>query len=143
MVTVGAILVKPCGIVPELFPVRLRSLKRICRKLMAPSPYRGQEEAGRRLLERLLRRDEKLLVLEVVIGVLLTARICDQDIDPKVRAIVAVVGASIHPDDYEVRIFHEPFDWDLTDDREVSALIASMVQPLSGDEPSARAGFAE
>lgn len=143
MVTVGAILVKPHGTVPELFPIRLRALERICRKLMAPGLYRGQEEAGRQLLERLLRRDEKPLVLEVVIGVLLTARLCEQDIDPKVRAIVAVVGAGIDPDDYEVRIFHEPFDRDLMDAREVSALVASMMTPPDGDEPSTQAGSAE
>ncbi|GEO42145.1 hypothetical protein SAE02_62930 [Skermanella aerolata] len=143
MVSVGAILVKPHGIDSELFPIRFRTLERICRKLMAPGLYRGQEGAGRQLLERLLRRDEKPLVLEVVIGVLLTARLCDQDIDPKVRAIVAVVRAGLDPDEYEVRIFHEPFDRDLMDAEEVSALVASMMTSPDGDAPSARTGSAE
>lgn len=143
IVTVGVFLVKPHGIVSELFPIRLRALERICRKLMAPCLYRGQEEAGRQLLERLLKRDEKPLVLEVVIGVLLAARLCDQDIDPKVEAIVAVVGASIDPDDYPVKIIYAPFDRDLTDDKEVAALVASMMTSPDGDAPSAHTGSAE
>jgi hypothetical protein len=120
MITVGVILMKQHGIVPELAPMRLRALERICRKLMAPGLYRDQEKAGRQLLECLLRRDEKPLVLEVVIGVLLTARLCDQDIDPNIRAIVAVAGIGIDPDDYPVKVFHHPLDGDLTDVSELS-----------------------
>jgi hypothetical protein len=56
---------------------------------MAPGLYRNQEKDGRHLLQRLLDREEKPPVLEIIVGVLLAARLCDQDIDVKVRAIIA------------------------------------------------------
>ena len=115
LITVGVILMKKHGIVPELAPMRLRALERICHKLMAPGLYRDKEKAGRQLLERLLRQDEKPLVLEVVIGVLLTARLCDRCIDPKVRAIVVIAGVGIDSDDYPVKVFYDPLDWDIND----------------------------
>ena len=47
VVTVGAILMKPAGMVTELTPVRLRTLNGICRKLMAPGLYRDLFARGR------------------------------------------------------------------------------------------------
>ena len=128
VVTVGAILVRPAGLVTELTPVRLRTLSGICRKLMAPGLYRDQEKEGRSLLKRLLGRADKPFALEVVIGVLLAARLCDQDIDSRVRAVVAVAGIDIDPGDYPVKIFHDPFDCDFADADEFSALVATLVQ---------------
>jgi hypothetical protein len=95
VVTVGAILMRTNGIVPELTQVRLRTLEGICRKLMAPGLYRDQEKDGRLLLQRLLRRADRPSALEVIIGVLLAARLCDQDIDLRVRAIIAVVDTGL------------------------------------------------
>jgi hypothetical protein len=134
VVTVGAILMKPAGMVTELTPVRLRTLNGICRKLMAPGLYRDQEKEGRRLLKRLLGRADKPFPLEVMIGVLLAARLCDQDIEPRVRAIVAVVEIDTDPEDYPVKVFHDPFDCDFTDADAVSTLVALLVQNMEGLE---------
>jgi hypothetical protein len=125
VIHVGVILIKPEGVMPELAPVRHRTLLGICRKLMAPSLY--QEMDGRRLLQRLLGRAERPSVLEVIIGVLLTARMCDQDIDPKIRAIIAVADIGTNPEDYPVEVILEPFDYDLRNDDGVAALVASLV----------------
>jgi len=111
----------------ELTPVRHRTLLGICRKLMAPGLYRDQEMDGRRVLQRLLGRAEKPFALEVIIGVLLAARMCDQDIDPRVRAMVAVVDIGTNPEDYPVKVLEEPFDHDLQDAGGVGALVASLV----------------
>jgi hypothetical protein len=132
VVTVGAVLMKPAGMVTELAPVRLRTLEGICRKLMAPGLWRGQEDEGRRLLRRLLDRPEKPFVLEITIGVLLTARLCDQDLDPKLRAIIAVVGDGAGSGDYPVQVFHDPFHYDLRDAEQVSALVTTLVQAPAG-----------
>ena len=131
VVTVGAILIKPEGIRAELTPVRHRTLLGICRKLMAPGLYRDQEMDGRRLLQRLLRRVDKPSALEIIVGVLLTVRLCDQDIDPRVRAIIAVADIDTNPEDYPVEVIHEPFDHDLRDDDRVSELVTSIAQ-ISG-----------
>ena len=131
VVTVGAILMKPDGMVAELIPVRHRTLVGICRTLMAPGLYRDQEMDGRRLLQRLLRRADKPSALEIIVGVLLTARLCDQDIDPRVRAIIAVADIDTNPEDYPVEVIHEPFDHDLRNDDGVVALVASLV-PIPG-----------
>jgi len=128
VVTVGAILMKPEGMVAELIPVRHRTLVGICRTLMAPGLYRDQEIDGRRLLQRLLRRVDKPSALEIIVGVLLTARLCDQDIDPRVRAIIAVADIDANPEDYPVEVIHEPFDHDLRDDDRVSELVTSIAQ---------------
>jgi hypothetical protein len=131
VVTVGAILIKPEGMRAELTPVRHRTLLGICRKLMAPGLYRDQEMDGRRLLQRLLRRAERPSVLEVIIGVLLAARMCDQDIDPRVRAIIAVADTGTNPASYPIKVFEEPFEYDLRDNDGVAALVASLV-PVRG-----------
>jgi hypothetical protein len=131
MVTVGVVLMKPSGMVPELTQVRLRTLEGICRKLMAPGLYCDQEKDGRLLLQRLLRRVDKPSALEIIVGVLLTARLCDQDIDPRVRAIIAVADIDTNPEDYPVEVIHEPFDHDLRDDDRVFELVTSIVQ-ISG-----------
>ena len=131
MVTVGVVLMKPSGMVPELTQVRLRTLEGICRKLMAPSLYCDQEKDGRLLLQRLLRRADKPSALEIIVGVLLTARLCDQDIDPRVRAIIAVADIDTNPEDYPVEVIHEPFDHDLRDDDRVFELVTSIAQ-ISG-----------
>src|SRR3954465_9413695 len=131
VVTVGAILMKPDGMVAELIPVRHRTLVGICRTLMAPGLYRDQEMDGRRLLQRLLRRADKPSALEIIVGVLLTARLCDQDIDPRVRAIIAVADLDTNPEDYPVEVILEPFDCDLRDDDRVSELVTSIAQ-ISG-----------
>jgi hypothetical protein len=94
---------------------------------MAPGLYRDQEMDGRRLLQRLLRRADKPSSLEVIIGVLLAARMCDQDIDPRVRAIIAVADTGTNPQDYPVEVILEPFDYDLRNDDGVAALVASLV----------------
>ncbi len=112
---------------PELAPVRHRTLLGICRKLMAPGLYRDQEMDGRRLLQRLLRRADKPSSLEVIIGVLLTARMCDQDIDPRIRAIIAVADIGTTPEDYPVEVILEPFNYDLQEDDGVAALVARLV----------------
>jgi hypothetical protein len=62
---------------------------------------------------------------------LLTARLCDQDIDPRVRAIIAVADIDTNPEDYPVEVIHEPFDHDLRDDDRVFELVTSIVQ-ISG-----------
>jgi hypothetical protein len=127
MVTVGVVLMKPSGMVPELTQVRLRTLEGICRKLMAPGLYRDQEMDGRWVLQRLLGRAERPFALEVIIGVLLAARMCDQDIDSRIRAIIAVAEIGTNPEDYPVEVIHEPFDYDLGDDDGVAAFVASLV----------------
>ena len=131
VVTVGAILIKPEGMRAELTPVRHRTLLGICRKLMAPGLYRDQEMDGRRVLQRLLGRAEKPFALEVIIGVLLTARMCDQDIDPRIRAIIAVADIGTNPEDYPVEVILEPFNYDLREDDGVAAFVASLV-PVRG-----------
>jgi hypothetical protein len=131
MVTVGVVLMKPSGMVPELTQVRLRTLEGICRKLMAPSLYCDQEKDGRLLLQRLLRRVDKPSALEIIVGVLLTARLCDQDIDPRVRAIIAVADIDTNPEDYPVEVILEPFDCDLRNDDGVAAFVAILV-PVRG-----------
>jgi hypothetical protein len=131
LIHVGVILIKPEGMMAELIPVRHRTLLGICRKLMAPGLYRDQEMDGRRLLQRLLRRADKPSSLEVIIGVLLAARMCDQDIDPRVRAIIAVADTGTNPQDYPVEVILEPFDYDLREDGGVAALVASLV-PVGG-----------
>jgi hypothetical protein len=128
---VGVVMVRSSGIVTELAPVRYRTLTGICRKLMAPGLYRNQEEDGRHLLQRLLGRTEKPPVLEIIVGVLLAARLCDQDIDVKVRAIIAVVDNGTDPGDYPVKVFEEPFTYDLRNADEIAALVASLV-PVRG-----------
>jgi hypothetical protein len=127
VIHVGAILMKPEGMMAELTPVRHRTLLGICRKLMAPGLYREQEMDGRRLLQRLLKRTDRPSNLEVIIGVLLAARMCDQDIDPRVRAIIAVADVGTIPKDYPVEVTHEPFDHDLRDDDGITALVTSLV----------------
>jgi hypothetical protein len=127
VIHVGVILIKPEGVMPELAPVRHRTLLGICRKLMAPGLYRDQEMDGRRLLQRLLRRADKPSSLEVIIGVLLTARMCDQDIDPRIRAIIAVADIGTTPEDYPVEVILEPFNYDLQEDDGVAALVARLV----------------
>jgi hypothetical protein len=82
---------------------------------------------GRRLLQRLLRRADKPSSLEVIIGVLLTARMCDQDIDPRIRAIIAVADIGTTPEDYPVEVILEPFNYDLQEDDGVAALVARLV----------------
>lgn len=62
---------------------------------------------------------------------LLAARLCDQDIDVKVRAIIAVVNIGTNPEAYPVEVIHEPFDHDLRDDDQVSDLMTSIAQ-ISG-----------
>jgi hypothetical protein len=110
-----------------------RTLLGICRKLMAPGLYQNKEVGGRQLLQRLLRRTDKPSALEIIVGVLLAARLCDQDIDVRVRAIVAVADSGTNPEDYPVEMIHEPFDHDLrNDDDEVSALVASLVPASDG-----------
>jgi len=131
VVTVGAILIKPEGMRAELTPVRHRTLLGICRKLMAPGLYRDQEMDGRRLLQRLLGRAERPSALEVIIGILLAARMCDQDIDPGIRTIIAVVDIGTTPEDYPVEVILEPFDYDLQEDDGVAAFVASLV-PVRG-----------
>jgi hypothetical protein len=127
VIHVGVILIKPEGMMAELIPVRHRTLLGICRKLMAPGLYRDQEMDGRQLLQRLLRRADKPSSLEVIIGVLLAARMCDQDIDPRVRAIIAVADTDTNPQDYPVEVILEPFDYDLRNDDGVAALVANLV----------------
>jgi hypothetical protein len=127
VIHVGVILIKREGMMAELTPVRHRTLLGICRKLMAPGLYRDQEMDGRRLLQRLLRRADKPSSLEVIIGVLLAARMCDQDIDPRVRAIIAVVDIGTNPEDYPVEVLEEPFDHDLQDADGIAALVASLL----------------
>jgi hypothetical protein len=78
-------------------------------------------------------RADKPPVLEIIVGVLLAARLCDQDIDVKVRAIIAVVDNSTDPGDYPVKVFEEPFTYDLRDADEISAFIASLV-PIGGPQ---------
>jgi hypothetical protein len=131
LVHVGVVLIRTNGMVTELTPVRLRTLAGICRKLMAPGLYRDQEKEGRWLLKRLLGRAGKPFALEVIIGVLLAARLCDQDIDPAVRAIIAVASDGTDPEDYPVEVFHDPFDYDLNDADEITAFVASLV-PVCG-----------
>jgi hypothetical protein len=135
VIHVGVILIKPEGMMPKLAPVRHRTVLGICRKLMAPGLYRDQEIDGRRLLQRLLRRAERPSVLEVIIGVLLTARMCDQDIDPRVRAIIAVADTGTNPQDYPVEVILEPFDYDLQNDDGVAAFVANLV-PVRGPKNS-------
>jgi hypothetical protein len=127
VIHVGVILIKPEGMMPELAPVRHRTLLGICRKLMAPGLYRDQEMDGRWVLQRLLGRAERPFVLEVIIGVLLAARMCDQDIDPRIRAIIAVAEIGTNPEDYPVEVIHEPFAYDLRDADEIAAFVASLV----------------
>ena len=127
VIHVGVILIKREGMMAELIPVRHRTLVGICRTLMAPGLYRDQEMDGRRLLQRLLRRADKPSSLEVIIGVLLAARMCDQDIDPRVRAIIAVVDIGTNPEDYPVEVFEEPFDYDLRNANEIAAFVADLV----------------
>ncbi|WP_158044930.1 hypothetical protein [Skermanella pratensis] len=127
VIHVGVVLIKPEGIMPELAPVRHRTLLGICRKLMAPGLYRDQEMDGRRLLQRLLGRAGRPSALEVIIGVLLAARMCDQDIDPRVRAIIAVVDIGTNPEDYPVEVLEEPLDHDLQDADGIAAFVASLV----------------
>ena len=136
VIHVGVILMKPEGMMPEFAPVRHRTLLGICRKLMAPGLYRGQELDGRQLLQRLLRRADKPSALEVIIGVLLAARMCDQDIDPRVRAIIAVVDIGTNPEDYPVKVLEEPFDHDLQDADGIAALVESLVQAPAGQKLS-------
>jgi hypothetical protein len=131
VIHVGVILIKRESMMAELTPVRHRTLLGICRKLMAPGLYRDQEMDGRRLLQRLLRRADKPSSLEVIIGVLLAARMCDQDIDPRVRAIIAVADTGTNPQDYPVEVIHEPFDCDLRNADGVAAFVASLV-PVRG-----------
>ncbi|EWY42849.1 hypothetical protein N825_01620 [Skermanella stibiiresistens SB22] len=126
MIVVGAILLKADGAVAEVVPMRLRVLNGICRQLMAPGLYRNQEADGRRLLQRLLARDGKAFVLEVVTGVLLTARLCDQEIKPTTGAVIAVVGPGGADEAARVRIFAAPFDHDLENEDELAALVASI-----------------
>jgi CheY-like chemotaxis protein len=118
---------------PELTPVRHRTLLGICRKLMAPGLYRDQEMDGRRVLKRLLKRAEKPFALEVIISVLLTARMCDQDIEPGIRAIIAVADIGTNPKDYPVEVFEEPFDYDLRDADEIAALVENLVRAPTGE----------
>jgi hypothetical protein len=127
MVIVGAVLMEPQGIVIELTSVRHRTPMGICHKLIAPNLYRNQELEGHRLLQRLLGRAERPFALAVIIAVLLAARLCDQDIDPRIRAIVAVADIGTNPEDYPVEVIHEPFDYDLGDDDGVAAFVASLV----------------
>ena len=124
---VGVVMVRPSGIVTELAPVRHRTLTGICRKLMAPGLSRNQEKNGRHLLQRLLGRADKPPVLEIIVGVLLAARLCDQDIDVKVRAIIAVVDNGTDPGDYPVKVFEEPFTYDLRDADEIAEFVAKLV----------------
>ncbi|UEM23102.1 hypothetical protein JL100_010285 [Skermanella mucosa] len=95
---------------------------------MAPGLYRNQELEGRQLLQRLLGRVEWPSALEVIIGVLLAARMCDQDIDPRVRAIIAVVDIGTNPEDYLVEVLEEPFNHDLQDADGIAAFMVSLVQ---------------
>jgi hypothetical protein len=127
VIHVGVILIKPEGMMAELTPVRHRTLLGICRKLMAPGLYRDQEMDGRRVLQRLLGRAERPFALEVIIGVLLAARMCDQDIDPRVRAIIAVVDIGTNPEDYPVEVLEEQLDHDLQDADGIAAFVASLV----------------
>ena len=127
VIHVGVILIKREGMMAELTSVRHRTLLGICRKLMAPGLYRDQEMDGRRLLQRLLGRAERPFALEVIIGVLLAARICDQEINPRIRAIIAVVDIGTNLEDYPVEVIHELFDHDLRDDDGIAAFVASLV----------------
>jgi hypothetical protein len=120
------------GHVTKLAPERHRTLVGICRTLMAPGLYRDQEMDGRRLLQRLLRRAESPSALEVIIGVLLTARMCDQDIDPRIRAIIAVADIGTNPEDYPVEVIHEPFDHDLRDDG-IAVWVENLVRAPAGE----------
>jgi hypothetical protein len=137
MIMVGAILLKPDGAVAEVLPMRLRVLNGICRQLMAPGLYRNQEADGRRLLQRLLARDGKPFVLEVVTGVLLAARLCDQDITPTTGAVIAVVGRGAAEEAVHVKVFAAPFDHDLENEADLSALIAS-IPPVVDAAPVTR-----
>jgi hypothetical protein len=127
-ITVGAILVTPQGTVTELTPVRLHTLSEICRKQRAPDLQRDQGDQGRWLLRRLLERADRPFPMEIIIDVLIAAQLCGREIDPSVRAIIAVVEISTDPKDYPVEVFRAPFHCDFSDSDEVSALVASLVR---------------
>jgi hypothetical protein len=79
----------------------------------------------------LLGQAERSFALEVTIGVLLVSRMCNQDFDPRIRAIIAVVDIGTNLEDYPVEVIHELFDHDLRDDDGVVAFVASLV-PVRG-----------
>ena len=109
MIMVGAILVTPAGVVPELTLVRFGTLSSICQ--------------GHRLLRRLVERADRPFTLEIITGVLMAAQLCGRGLDCNVRAIIAVVELSNDRQNYPVRVFRDPFDYDLTNADEVSRLV--------------------
>lgn len=134
MIMVGAILVMPAGVVPELTPVRFATLSSICRKLTAPGLEGDQESHGHRLLRRLVKRADRPFTLEIITGVLMAAQLCGRGLDCNVRAIIAVVEFSIDRQNYPVKVFRDPFDYDLTNADEVSRLVDRLVRTSGGDQ---------
>ena len=133
LVTIGAVLAASslCSIdaaATQSIQVRLKTLEATCRKLMAPGLYRHQAKAGQDLLLRILTRLEKPSPLELMIGVLLTARLCDQDLDPTIRAIF-ILFEKQNPTSVSNPLFHppmivlEPSDLDFCDPGHVSVLV--------------------
>ncbi|UEM03252.1 hypothetical protein JL101_025325 [Skermanella rosea] len=71
--------------------------------------------------------------MEVIVGVLLAARMCDEYIDPTVRAIIAVVGTGIDPRKYPVHAVQDPIDHDLREDDGITALVEILVRIPAGE----------
>jgi hypothetical protein len=134
MIMVGAILVTPAGVVPELTLVRFGTLSSICRKLTTPGLEGDQESHGHRLLSRLVKRADRPFTLEIITGVLMAAQLCGRGLDCNVRAIIAVVEFSNDRQNYPVRVFRDPFDYDLTNADEVSRLVKHLVQTSGEDQ---------
>jgi hypothetical protein len=126
MIMVGVIRKRSSGIEPELALVRLRALEGVCRNLMAPGLYRNQEYEGRKLIQRLLARGDKPLPLEIIIGVLLSSRLCGQNLDPKLRAIIVIAENGVEPQKYPVRILRDPLPCDFNDPDQVSAVVSDI-----------------